>query len=110
MGKDVLDKIFVHKHPAITPESPRTLKFFRIKKRKRSDEPNFEEVVETKRPYACDDLIEVSTWVGHTTSLWIKIHKFDKDMILDSGIIETLADEIRKLKKSKNPPQAVREE
>ena len=94
----------------MTHEKPETLKYFRIKKRKRTDEPNFEEVVETKHPHHCDDLIEVSTWADHKTSLWIKIHKFDKDMILDSGIIETLADEIRKLKKSKNPPQAVREE
>ncbi len=99
MAKDVLDKIFVEKHSVEIHERPKTLKYFRIKKRKSSQELNFEEAIETKHPLLCDDLIEVSTWVGHKTSLWVKIHKFDKDMILDSGVIETLAEEIKKIKK-----------
>ena len=93
--KDALDKIFGEKHSKKKKEKIFE-RFFRMKRVKGK---NLEEVVETQHPNLCSDLITVKNWANHKTSFWIKIKWSDRVVVLDSGIIESLAKELKKLKK-----------
>ena len=43
--------------------------------------------------------IEISKWHNWDTSFWIKIIAYENSIIVDSGVIEKIAEEIKKIKK-----------
>jgi len=77
--------------------------YFKSKSRAKTKEGYLEGIQETQRPNQVSNLIEVSRWQNWDKSFWVKIQRFNSYVIVDSGVIEQLADEIRRLKKAKQP-------
>lgn len=83
------------------------LKIYRIvDKRKETD--NLEGIVEFKRPGIakyCYKKIEVANWnaMPKLKSFWVSFYVGKHQIVVDSGVIEELADEIKKLKRKELP-------
>ena len=67
--------------------------------RTRKNKNNLEGITTLKKDSkAVNRKIIVSKWWNWDTSLWIYIKDKDNSIILDSGVIEELAEEIKKIK------------
>lgn len=76
-------------------------KEYRIVSFKRKNKEGYLEGIEyAKRKMRKDERsILISKWNGWDKSFWIKIKGHSSQVILDSGVIEQLAEEIKRIKK-----------
>lgn len=74
------------------------IKKYRIVDTKRSEKKNLEGIVELKPRGRTDRKVTIRNWGNWNNSFWIKFDDYGDKIIVDSGVIEELYNEIQKLK------------
>ena len=74
-------------------------KYYKFINNKRMSKRNLEGIQLAKRRPI--DYVQIANWVNWDSSFWIKIKRCDRSIVVDSGIIEGIAKEIKKLKGDK---------
>ncbi len=73
---------------------------YRIISKKRNEKKSLEGIVKAKRKLRKEQSgVSISDWNTWENSFWVKIQTYSNSVIIDSGVIEELAKEIKRLKK-----------
>ena len=75
---------------------------FRIIDKKKREKKNLEGIDPLLRNRGQSNIIEIKNWRNWKYSFWVKITKYGGSVIVDSGVIEELAEKIRQLRKKKS--------